>query len=767
MKTRLNWLILGLFFLTPTLLYRSDFQIKSRTPANFASANCRDLVRNLIEFDMSQGRALIRTAFGMETSTISEAKHVQFGFESEYGLSELEGVLGMYAPDPRFGISHDQWLAMQPAERVTWVQQNVKSLFPDLRSPGGLIKMDQSDEWKFLPDALILDDTNNVEFVLKPFDTFEQWYTSINKMNARFGPGSMQGTVSVPTESFFGKGISNVDPNKVLDEKVGMFNFYSDYDIIQKLNAGYLRYQRDPSTWTARNFDHPFLGPMNQQKQSLMHSFLRGNAIGEKYEQDKLKRISSWVNSFKFIGGTTYRPDILGQKRVVLEIRDAHKNFNLLMDRMTRQLYFMQKGTAGLDKFKDLKSFDHIADFEKFPSDVQEELIKLFPNKADPRFQYDPDIKKHIDSFRNFAFPLRDWTAQMNALGAQADLPQVRAAQDAYLQRLSDLVVRLRAGDLDANTAKKDIQAALAQFVHDSKIAKAYENYEDNFIFNPSSQQRFMREIAYEAGPARSMFPQKFWTGPLTERMEVLLEKYPRNIRLIKDVPFKFKDNVAGKRNIYAISMNGMDQQTLQSFKEDYFKAVSENTISFPLKQKAGHLYTRVGNNVVDFYFGSNVAKSAYEFPTYSKLETFFEFEPDEFLRFREYMENGTTNGRELLGSSGYDGVKGSTGGRLNNNRAGQFDADGNFTASRESHNCTSWLCTAPVGDNGEAIHDLAGAPRSYEVHTNPGWWTMWLVNYGKKKRSPFAVYYSDESLDSLERTIREKGHLDWDFDVH
>ncbi|GAB4013866.1 MAG: hypothetical protein Fur0010_11150 [Bdellovibrio sp.] len=170
------------------------------------------------------------------------------------------------------------------------------------------------------------------------------------------------------------------------------------------MNAGYLRYQRDPNAWAARNFDHPFLGPINQQKQSLMHSFLRSNAVGEKYEQDKLKKISSWVNSFKFIGSTTYRPDILGSERVVLEVRDAHKNFNLLLDRISRQLYFLQKGSSGMDRFKNLKSFDHIADYEKIPANIQSELERLFPNKADPRFQYDPEIKKHIDSFRNFAF---------------------------------------------------------------------------------------------------------------------------------------------------------------------------------------------------------------------------------------------------------------------------------------------------------------------------------------------------------------------------
>ncbi|GAB4013869.1 MAG: hypothetical protein Fur0010_11160 [Bdellovibrio sp.] len=218
---------MGPFVLTPTILYRSDVEDK-RTPANFASSSCRELVHNIIEFDSTTTRRVVRSAFGMNSTDLSEGKHVQFGFELEYGLSETEGILGMYAPDSRFGISQEQWLNMQPAERVNWVKEHVSELFPDLRTPGGLVKIDKSDEWKFLPDALILDDTYNIEFVLKPFDTFEEWYSSISKMNARFGEGSMQGTLSVPTASFFGKNIDNVDPNKVLDEKIGMFNFYTD-----------------------------------------------------------------------------------------------------------------------------------------------------------------------------------------------------------------------------------------------------------------------------------------------------------------------------------------------------------------------------------------------------------------------------------------------------------------------------------------------------------------------------------------------------------
>ena len=149
---------------------------------------------------------------------------------------------------------------------------------------------------------------------------------------------------------------------------------------------------------------------MTSKKQEILHSMLRGNAVGEKYEADRLQRIAGWENSFKYTGGTVYRPDILGERRVIMEVRDAHKNFPLLADRLLRSLYFMQHGTGGMDQLKGLKNFDPFADFEKFPIEVQEELTRLFPNKANPNYDYDPELKKALDVFRNFAYPIRDWS---------------------------------------------------------------------------------------------------------------------------------------------------------------------------------------------------------------------------------------------------------------------------------------------------------------------------------------------------------------------
>src|SRR5690606_36190201 len=157
---------------------------------------------------------------------------------------------------------------------------------------------------------------------------------------------------------------------------------------------------------------------------------------------------------------------------------------------------------------------------------------------------------------------------------------------------------------------------------------------------------------------------------------------------------------------------------------------------------------------------------------------------PDEFMRLRIYVENGTQNANATLGRFNYSGVERETVGMLNDNRAGAVNPnppsrfqrivnrvlnrdDGTFTPSGEGHNCTSWLCTATIGDTGEAIHDIAGAPRSHRIHTNPGWWTMWLVNYGKRERMPFTFYFTDETMEQAQEVISRDGLTNWNFSTH
>jgi hypothetical protein len=735
--------------------------------ASFASPACRDLIYRISNISLDPGQGVVRPSFGLNSTTIAEKKHLQFGFESEYGLKEIDQIVEVYGPDESLGMSKEQWLAMTVSDRSQWVRDNLVALFPVSRQEGNFVRLVQEPEMDFLPERLIFDDTGNIEFIFKPFDTFEDWYQSVSKLNRRFGTGSMQGTISTPPDSFFGR-VDGLDSTKVVDEKMGMFNYYLDYDIIQKLSAGAARYNNDNTQMVARNFEHPFLGPTTNKKQEILESTLRGNAAGEKYEADRMARIAGWENSFKYVGGTVYRPDILGQERVILEVRDAHKNFNLLTDRLLRALYFNQHGTQGLDQFKSLKSFDPDASFEKFEAPIKEELERLFPNKANPNYEYSAEIKSALDVFKNFAYPLRDWSTQIDAFGVPSLAQNIQQAQDAYKAKLSDLVVRLRQGQIDDEEAKRQIHGALANFVEESGVYQAFSDFEKNSILTARPAQnaahvdrpsfgQFVEEATIEAGPLKSAFPERLWTGPLTERMEQLVAKYPQNIKKMPAVQIKFKENNGGKRDIYVISLNGLDEGAKEEFLKDYFIAISDKTLSFPLSESSGHLYSRIGNQSVDFFFQSNVAVNAYRLPNSPRLEAFIEFQPAEFMKMRTYIENGIQDGAALIGSRSYNGVTGETRSTLTNNRP----------LGQEGHNCTSWICTSPIGDRDEALHDLVRAQRSHEIHTNPGWWSMWLMNHAPRERVPFAILMDDKPLEEMMTTHISDNTLIWNFGTH
>ncbi len=59
--------------------------------------------------------------------------------------------------------------------------------------------------------------------------------------------------------------------------------------------------------------------------------------------------------SFKYIGSTAYRPDIAGASRVSQEIRDAHKDEAMLIDKTARAVAFAQYGRQAFIGMGDIK----------------------------------------------------------------------------------------------------------------------------------------------------------------------------------------------------------------------------------------------------------------------------------------------------------------------------------------------------------------------------------------------------------------------------
>jgi hypothetical protein len=253
----------------------------------------------------------------------------------------------------------------------------------------------------------------------------------------------------------------------------------------------------------------------------------------------------------------------------------------------------------------------------------------------------------------------------------------------------------------------------------------------------------------------QTFLPATTIAGPLTKRMEAFAKLYPENVTFIDQVTFQ-QNRRTGKKKVMMISLAGLSQTKKEALRKDYLKYFSDGTISFPLGESAGHLYTRLGAKTKDFI--SSVDTSAYRLPSSERLETLMELTPAEFQRTQTYVKNSMKDLDKTIGGFDYDGVKGKTEGKIDANKP---------VDSSQGHNCTSWICTAPVGDKGESLYRLAGATMANEVHTNPGWWSSWLAAGAESNRVPVVVYWTDQPIKDAKAARIQRGKFSWNFDLH
>jgi hypothetical protein len=425
--------------------------------------------------------------------------HVQYGFESEYTLDRIDDIMMHYAPEESF-MPRAQWNAMAKTERGDWFRANWKRVFPDFREEGKLVRTSKGPEFEFLPERVIMDDTGNLEIVLNPMDTLEDWFAKTNFINKKFGAGSMQGTVSSPFEAIFHT--SEKVPEELMQKgNLGFLNFTNDLDTLEKMMAGLERYEENPTKLVMRSFDHPWLGPMTKLKRERLEVMLEANSKGEMMEAKYMEKISKFANSYKFIGGTSYRPDIIYKKRrIVFEARDCHSDPKCLGDRLLRNSFFMEEGTAKMADASQFKAFDSVGDFEKLSEKNQSMLKDLFPAKIEAHNadEYTGDALLAVEVFRNFSWPLRNWATHIEFFGEKALGQKIQFAQGKYVSRLDDIQTRFSSGALTKTQAQAEIQGAVVKFADESKLYETFKNkmidlYGENYeTYYKPLQSKFM-----------------------------------------------------------------------------------------------------------------------------------------------------------------------------------------------------------------------------------------------------------------------------------
>jgi len=407
-------------------------------------------------------------AYGATEQTDPTA-NIQFGFESEYMLSEVEGLLNYYAPANEPGLN---WAMKTPDERKAWIREKYGNK-PEFAADTELVKIGGDTKMAFLPEKLILDATGNLEIVLPPVDSFDVWAHQVEAINSTIGVGSMQAMLSAPKKYFFaGK------PEVSAAENLGWFTFTADLDTLTKLESGAARYAKDPSKEVARPFLHQWLGPLPRVKWVKLKEFLLANARGENFDKETLKFLKTDA-SFKYIGGSAYRPDIAGPTRVGIELRSAHKDQKLLFAQVQRDMGSLASDRTPYAAFADVEAFDSVGDYAKLPPLVRTQLEKLFPARLDPRFEYNADETLSNQVYRNFSYPLRGWGNYLTAMGATPEVrKKVLLAQGAYVKKLVDIEHRVARGELSDTQAAVAMQGAVATFAVESGLAQFFREYQ-------------------------------------------------------------------------------------------------------------------------------------------------------------------------------------------------------------------------------------------------------------------------------------------------
>lgn len=403
---------------------------------------------------------------------------LKFGYESEFTLDKYaSGLLDYYIPALTFGIDYPRWQQMKAEVgnndgRIEWVIENQSKLFENIRTPGQMfLTPDGKQKMPYLPQQLIVDYTGNLEIILKPFESYEKWKTASEVIAQEIGNGSLQSTVGILSNVFWEQ-VAAGNPKTV----TGFLQFTADFDSIIKLQSGYERYDSEKQNRPyAAAFTHPFLGPMTALKRKEMDVYLDMEAKGQRLSDEQKEFVSYADSSWKYSGTTVYRPDIaLGY--MVFEVRDAHSNLKHLDAQINRMIYFVNEGFASFEKYHTIKPLDTVTDFARFPSGIAEFLKVIFPAKfIDPRVSYTAEEILANEVYRNFSFPLRDWSAILKVFDeGKAAQTLVGKAKLDYLQKLDQIEKRWKQKDIDDATARNQVQIALVEFIHDSKLFAVY-----------------------------------------------------------------------------------------------------------------------------------------------------------------------------------------------------------------------------------------------------------------------------------------------------
>jgi hypothetical protein len=235
-----------------------------------------------------------------------------------------------------------------------------------------------------------------------------------------------------------------------------------------------------------------------------------------------------------------------------------------------------------------------------------------------------------------------------------------------------------------------------------------------------------------------------------------------RHMALVEDVRFRIRvrgEKSRASRKLLVVSTHGLGPDELEELRKNYLDSFGRAHVSFPLKERAKHLLTRIDSRV--FNFGRFVVnwlpqfrRKSYQVPRSRVLEVVLRLSGQEDARLQEYLGNILRSRSATIGKFRMEGHQ-YTNGLLDDN-----------VTLKGGHNCSSWIATAPLGEK-QALLELLGGDRALEIGTNPGWWTNWLAATASDERVPVILHWTHEPLGQALAKIQPGENFSWDFNRH
>lgn len=642
-------------------------------------------------------------------------KPASFSFEVELELANNPGLLNYYRP---YRYSDDEWMALPIGERMGIVEKLIdqKVNLPAV-SKKIMARMDHAPE--FIAKDLIVAEGRRVEIADNLITgNMKQMFEGIDWVWEHLGIGSLQGHVA------FDKG------NPFVDRAIYHIKFDHDIAINEALAAGYQKHQSSPEFIPGANFENPFLAPGDHKTFRITEEKLYAHRYGEGGEAKNLRS--------KFFYGIAFRQDLYGKQNIGFEVRNCHKRLACLKEKLLELAEQTERN------FEDYGSYDNLG--PTLGRDLLSQLtfserfwLKNVGQTIGGVFEIASDKPSRL------LFPLMDWKSHpliKNLSDEEANrlLPILESESAKYLQKLREI----KDSGVSRKEAKKQLRIAMAEWAHETNIHVYLRSGKKNSIPKDDLDRHFYAgAIEPRAGPLADSFPEQMLEGPIRMRMEKLQKKWPKNVRMVRDVVFEMDTEHpifgAGtkkrKRDMLVVTTSGLDESEKEILKKDYLAATSANMITF---KGSGHLYTRMGNKVYDWQ--TQLRRADFSQGRNDSLETFFILRPSEQFRLRRFLDNVMKNSEETVGEFEMDGPV----------LQSPIRTTGWNVPFSGGHNCTSYICTAPIGVGMTTLSGMAGAAPGLNVSRNPKRWIYWLNIWASRSRSPMSAIFSDNPLSSI-----------------